>query len=320
MKRLSQTSTKNHRKAFTLIELLVVIAIISVLVGLLVPAVQKVREAANRIKCVNNLKQLGLAWHSHHSVYESFPSAGAWLFPTIQFSSGSPMTVNQQHAGWGYQILPYIEQEALWKGAGQADDAGKNRIIKSTGVKLFACPSRRADPLHKNGLSHLQAFAPWCPGTDYAANLGTSFRQEFGQGANGWFFGKQVYLNGITRPIFAGGALRFGDVLDGTSNTMMLGEKALDLTYLGQNQHDDDAGFYDGYDWDVLRLTDVPPSQDRRAGTGLYTGNVHFGSSHPGNYQAAFVDGSVRPVNYSTNPSVLARLGSVNDGLVVSID
>src|ERR1019366_2805859 len=112
------------RQGFTLIELLVVIAIIAILIALLVPAVQKVRNAAAVTQCRNNLKQIGLAFHGHHDALKAFPSGGKdWNVNNRTMNGDTPANWETQDWGWGFQILPYIDQTPLWsRPAGQAND------------------------------------------------------------------------------------------------------------------------------------------------------------------------------------------------------
>src|SRR5713226_5137815 len=129
------------RRGFTLIELLVVIAIIGVLIALLLPAVQKVRETGNRVVCTNNLKQIGLAFQNHHSILGIFPDGGErWddLEPTRL--NGGPVMAPMQYWGWAYQVLPYIEQKDVWV-------QSTGRAIRSTLIKAYFCPTRRAPML-----------------------------------------------------------------------------------------------------------------------------------------------------------------------------
>src|SRR5262245_42770934 len=120
------------RHGFTLVELLVVIAIIGVLVSLLLPAVQSSREASRRTMCQNNLKQMGLAFHQHHDALQVFPTGGwDWMTPPT-YVNGAPATGSAQQAGWGFQILPYIEQTAVWNGGSGANDNDKALLAIGT--------------------------------------------------------------------------------------------------------------------------------------------------------------------------------------------
>ena len=149
-----------RRRGFTLIELLVVIAIISILIGLLLPAVQKIREAANRMKCSNNLKQIGLALHNYHDTQGAFPASG--LRSTSAIASNFSI-----HA----LILPYIEQDNLYKSINFSVPAADplNDGPRATPVSLYVCPS---DPMNR-------VPAGWA-GTSYRANNGVNVLNGFG--------------------------------------------------------------------------------------------------------------------------------------------
>jgi prepilin-type N-terminal cleavage/methylation domain-containing protein/prepilin-type processing-associated H-X9-DG protein len=279
--------TCRHVKAFTLIELLVVISIIAILMGLLLPAVQKVREAANRTSCENNLKQIGLAFHVHHDHYQFFPTGGWqwWTPPT--YTNGQPAIGAEQRGGWGFQILPFIEAANAW-------EAGALVAI-GTPNKIFFCPSRRGPQT----VTFPDEYVPSLTGgdithalCDYAGSNweGTGVVQQF-----------QV--------------TRIADITDGTSTTLLVGEKRLNLAHLGENQPDDNEGYTSGFDEDTIRRTDAAPAPDY---VGSGAGGKLFGSSHPGRFNAVFADGSVRPISYSIDPKVFQNLGNMHDGQAVS--
>jgi prepilin-type processing-associated H-X9-DG protein len=272
---------------------LVVLAIIAVLVGLLLPAVQKVREAANRARCANNLKQIGLAFQNHHSTFGYFPTGGwySWTPPTFV---GAPLVGAAQQAGWGFQILPYIEADATWRGGGGTTDA--QRAVTAIGATnpLFFCPSRRPPQAVTYGDNYLPPLTggkithALC---DYAASNkdGTGAVQQF-------------------EPV----AMK--DITDGTSNTVLVGEKRLNRALLGQKQPDDNQGYTCGFNFDTMRKTKQPPAPDY-FGTG--DGGGLFGSSHTGVVNFVFADGSLHALGYSISPRVFKLLGQKDDGQFV---
>jgi prepilin-type N-terminal cleavage/methylation domain-containing protein len=286
-----------QRAGLTLTELLVTLAIIGVLIGLLLPAVQKVREAANRMTCRNNLKQIGLAFHHHENVLGFFPTGGwEWSTPPA-YLNGQPATGEPQQAGWGFQILPYLEGDNAWKGGQATNDIGRVLVAIGTPNRVFFCPSRRSpgtvtfyDP------DYLGGRQVTCAQTDYAAS--------------------NLEGTGVVRRRFP---TRVADIADGTSNTLMVGDKRLNLSRLGQPNYDDYTGYTTGFDHETVRRTTRPPAPDYY-GNEIDTGDERFGSSHPGKFNEVFADGSVRSIPYSIDQSIFRYLGDKSDGHVIGIN
>lgn len=319
------------RTAFTLVELLVVIAIIGVLVALLLPAVQAAREAARRIQCQNHLKQIGLAFQNHHDSQGYFPSGGwgwHWVGDPDRGSGAS------QPGGWVYQILPYIEQQALHSlgSDGQPDvitAEQKAGVAKAAQIPLasFHCPSRRAATAYPanpaiKGIINNMDDVDFENRTDYAAN-GGDLMMKWGRGPSemnplgdrGFLSEKLIALT--TGVVYQRSETNMKQITDGTSNTYLVGEKYLDpLDYETGRDISDDHTMFTGDDFDIHSWCAERPTQDI---PGFKIFSV-FGSSHPGAWHVLYCDGSVHAISYDIVLEVHANFGNRSDGNVIQKD
>jgi prepilin-type N-terminal cleavage/methylation domain-containing protein len=316
MLNLSSSPSGRARSAFTLVELLVVIAIIGVLVALLLPAVQAAREAARRIQCTNNLRQLGLSLHTHHDTYNVLPFAR---------TGGRPQSIS-----WAPLIMPYIEQTNLQNAFTQnlgfpmytpaSENAASNINIsinninrtqfQQTGVmnlpvKIFVCPTRRKPGfLSANGGNTFGNVSGVC--SDYAANYGSDTNADRNDGP--------FWLNQTPGDKYGVGQ-RFAELTDGLSTTLLMGEKhvRVDSMRLQPATMDDhDFCVYAGRPaWSVGRAGG-PRNPLALSNRDNYA--QQFGSWHPGVVPVILGDGSTQLLRTTMSVTVLGNLCSKLDG------
>ncbi len=310
-----------HRSAFTLIELLVVIAIIAILIGLLLPAVQKVREAAARMKCQNHMKQIGLALHNYHNAYTMLPPGG------VSKISAPAQPTSEAGVAFHVLILPYIEQTALLAkfDVTKGYRVAINYQLSALRVAIFTCPSSSmektsiaservaTDPAGGPGTTLTDD--PWT--THYYGNAGPkggSYQVDTptaaGTGNGGLALQGTLYRDSTTR---------FTDITDGLSNTLLLGEISSNANSLGYRTYIRGCNSSTGLACGSTRNVTFPiNSTPYNGATGF--NDISFASQHTGGANFVMSDGSVRFIPNSVDFTVFQGIASRNGGEVANLN
>ena len=322
------------RSGFTLLELLVVIAIIGILVALLLPAVQQARAAARRVQCRSNLRQIGLATHGFHDVHGAFPPARL-ILNTPRFTFNFSRQVGLDEPSWPVRLLPFVEQTALHEKWDEYVPYGKNpEDARNQAVSVFLCPDRHSiDSAVTPDQTITVNYPCGCPGgqqtvpggavVDYVANQGDLSPGAIGKDSDFYWGGHGTGVIISSRP--KGNRwfiepdwldkIRFADVIDGYSNTLMLGEPHVPHGKLNQTPYNG-PGYFGRHLTNFARIAGpgVPlahDSHDQRAG--LFS----FGSPHAGVVHFALTDGSVRAISTSISTRLQGHLANRKDGVAV---
>lgn len=312
-------------RGFTLIELLVVIAIIAILIALLLPAVQQAREAARRTQCRNNLKQLGIALHNYHDIYNTFPPG----YTARGVAATDPISAETGPGyAWSFALLPALEQANLVSAVDtnlDASDVVNRAVVQDTVLSSFLCPSDSAP--NSFDVSDTDGNVYRMPRSNYPGILGYASATMNPGRASGIF-----YRNS---------RIRFRDISDGTSNTICVGERKARHTFNQVSQPVDAHTTWYAAIPNVIRsagmsgmmasMTEGPASlilghvgQPSMMGmmqmhnTPNQTNHiVHFSSQHVGGVQFLLADGSVHFVSENIDFDTFRRLGERSDGEVV---
>ncbi len=302
----------NRMLGFTLVELLVVIAIIGVLVGLLLPAVQAAREAARRMQCSNNLKQMTLAVHNYHDTFKKLPPGGI---------TPGACCAAQSYVNWALAILPFIEQKNLQDryDMTRTNENANNAFVREQIVPVFGCPSDPTATLLERPASGATALGNYrhgsyrgCSGWISRGNCYFDSDQWKASGCpeshKGMFFSVGSNLSGIG----------FGAITDGTSNTLAIGEYT---TKTQTNRGTFWAYAYTSYSMSSMYLSSAQliPDYDRSCALGGVC-KRGWGSMHPGGLQFSYGDGSVRFISSSTDMQLLCNAATIGNGEATQVE
>ncbi|AWM39533.1 putative major pilin subunit [Gemmata obscuriglobus] len=331
---MSLPLSRPRARGFTLIELLVVIAIIAILIGLLLPAVQKVREAASRMKCQNNLKQLGLALHTYHDAAGSLPPGAEFDVYPKPNPAGNTATI--KGTSWLVYILPQVEQGNLYNryNFAEAYNSTANGLLAANVVPTYFCPSgpdpkRHLDP-NGNLTTAVTTHYYGVMGPGYPSNLnpanfvynGTTVSFPFGQGgSNGAYstVGMLCHFQNTSGSVTTNRTVKLTSVTDGTSNTLMVGEISVNMPgNLTYHQYRSWTRGNNGGSGSCKNVTNAINST-------VYNGSnnfndISFGSQHTGGANFAMGDGSVRFINQNTDLNLLKALATISSGEVASLN
>ncbi|MEM7781880.1 MAG: DUF1559 domain-containing protein [Planctomycetota bacterium] len=332
---------KPQTKGFTLVELLVVIAIIGILIGMLLPAVQQVREAARRTTCLNNMKQLGLACHNFESTYEHFPTSGAqnaasWWYNSIQRGPKEFASLDFDPGGWPLQVMPYIEANLIIDQRptlGWTQNPGPDfEFLSEKVVPPFICPDR--GPRFWSTTSGIRWFqgdyanpegaysgwrAPDRPVLQFQTTNNTDGRFYTG------IIARRGHINNNPDVVREYGTVNFGDVSDGSSNVVMLMEKSMPA-----NQY---SGVFatawrmignvgglaaPGWHTNGRFIRPIRPDSEVRPDPSPNPTNEQgFGGPHPGVMTTVFGDGATHSFNNDISWTNFHDVCIRNDGVTI---